>query len=108
MLILARHRGETIHVGDDILVTVVDLTGGKVRLGFAAPADVVIKRSELAPEWRPSRPSVGVEARKTIAELAACLRWYVAEDGTEAGDEPEYVAGKRRAEAILAKVGGGA
>ena len=106
MLILARHRGETIHVGDDILVTVVDLAGGKVRLGFAAPADVVIKRSELAPEWRPSRPSVGVEARRTIAELAECLKWYVAEDDTQDGDEPEYVAGKKRAQEALAKLGG--
>lgn len=47
MLILTRRHGESVRIGDDITVTVVELTGNQIRLGIAAPKDVLILREEL-------------------------------------------------------------
>jgi len=46
MLVISRRIGESFLIGNDIVATVVDITGGKVVLGLSAPADVPIKRSE--------------------------------------------------------------
>ena len=47
MLVLSRKVGETILIGDNIAVTVVQVGPGSVRLGVVAPQDVVIMRQEL-------------------------------------------------------------
>ena len=47
MLILTRSVGETIRIGDDIEVHVVEVRGGTVRLGFKAPREVAIHREEV-------------------------------------------------------------
>ena len=47
MLVLTRKIGETVVVGNSIRVTIVDLSGGTVRLGFDAPAEVSIYREEI-------------------------------------------------------------
>ena len=47
MLVLARQRDETIVIGDDIEVTVVDIRGDKVRLGISAPKTVSVHRKEI-------------------------------------------------------------
>jgi carbon storage regulator len=47
MLVLSRQRDETIMIGDDIEVTVVDLRGDKVRLGINAPKEVSVHRKEI-------------------------------------------------------------
>ena len=47
MLTLTRSVGETIRIGDDIEVHVVEVRGGTVRLGFTAPREVTIHREEV-------------------------------------------------------------
>lgn len=47
MLVLSRTRGEQIVVGGSITVTVLEVRGDKVRLGFEGPADVPIHRLEV-------------------------------------------------------------
>lgn len=47
MLILTRRVGETIRVGDEIMVTVLGIKGNQVRLGIAAPKDVAVHREEI-------------------------------------------------------------
>ena len=47
MLVLSRKQSERIRVGNDIVVTVVRLSGDKVRLGIEAPSNVVVLREEL-------------------------------------------------------------
>ncbi len=47
MLVLSRHRDESIIIGDDIVVTIVDIRGDKVRLGINAPQDVPVHRQEV-------------------------------------------------------------
>ena len=47
MLILTRRVGETIMVGDDVRVTVLDVKGNQVRIGVTAPKDVTVHREEI-------------------------------------------------------------
>ena len=47
MLVLSRKKGESIVIGEHIVVTVVDLRNGKVRLGVEAPKEVPVHRQEL-------------------------------------------------------------
>jgi cytosine deaminase len=47
MLVLARQRDQTVMIGDDIEVTVVDIRGDKVRLGVNAPRTVSVHRKEV-------------------------------------------------------------
>lgn len=48
MLILTRRAGESLHIGDDIEVTVMAVNGSQVRLGIKAPRDVAVDREEIA------------------------------------------------------------
>lgn len=50
MLVLSRKVGEQIIIANDIRVTVVEVKGGKVKIGIEAPDDVAIFRSELR-DW---------------------------------------------------------
>lgn len=48
MLVLARKVGESIRIGDDVVLTVQHIGRGRVQLGIDAPRQVVIRREELA------------------------------------------------------------
>ena len=47
MLVLSRQRDESIIIGDNIVVTVVDVRGDKVKLGIEAPQSVSVHRREV-------------------------------------------------------------
>ncbi|MDY7107792.1 MAG: carbon storage regulator CsrA [Planctomycetota bacterium] len=47
MLVLSRQRDETIMIGDEIELTVVDIRGDKVRLGIKAPPRIAVHRKEV-------------------------------------------------------------
>ena len=47
MLVLSRKSGEAIVISDNIVVTVLEVKGGRVKLGFTAPGDTPIHRSEI-------------------------------------------------------------
>ncbi len=52
MLVLSRKVGERIRIGDGITITVVRVSGGGVRLGIEAPAELPVVREELFHELR--------------------------------------------------------
>lgn len=56
MLVLSRCADEKILIGDDIVVTVCDVSRGKVKLGIDAPKDVLILRDELVGRERKNPP----------------------------------------------------
>ena len=67
MLVLTLKLGETICLGSDIRVTVVDVRGDRIRLGIEAPRHVSILRTELQervapPPAKQPKPDVVVEA----------------------------------------------
>ncbi len=47
MLVLSRKRGERIRIGDCVEVTVLAISGSRVKLGFSGPPDVWIQRDEV-------------------------------------------------------------
>lgn len=47
MLILSRRESESVHLGDDIVLTIVRVSGEKVRIGIQAPPHVKVLRNEL-------------------------------------------------------------
>jgi len=47
MLVLSRQRDESIIIGDNIVVTIVDVRGDKVRLGIDAPTEIPVHRQEV-------------------------------------------------------------
>jgi carbon storage regulator len=47
MLILSRRVGESITIGDNVVVTVVGINGNQIRLGIAAPREVRVLREEI-------------------------------------------------------------
>ena len=47
MLVLSRQRDESIIIGDNVQITVVDIRGDKVRLGIVAPAEIPVHRKEV-------------------------------------------------------------
>jgi carbon storage regulator len=47
MLVLSRQRDESIIIGDNIIVTIVDIRGDKVRLGIEAPTEISVHRQEV-------------------------------------------------------------
>ncbi len=47
MLVLSRQRDQSIMIGDNVQVTIVDIRGDKVRLGIEAPAEISVHRKEV-------------------------------------------------------------
>jgi carbon storage regulator len=47
VLVLSRQRDESIMIGDNIVITVVDIRGDKVRLGIEAPTEIPVHRQEV-------------------------------------------------------------
>ncbi|MDA7949995.1 MAG: carbon storage regulator [Pirellulaceae bacterium] len=56
MLVLSRKETERIKLGDDVTLTIIQISGDKVRLGIEAPKNVLILRDELKPHEEKSVP----------------------------------------------------
>ena len=71
MLILTRKLGQSLIIGDGIEVSIVDVSGDKVKVGISAPKDVKILRSELAETMEVNK--IGAESRtdRSVLELLA-------------------------------------
>ena len=70
MLVLSRQRDETIMIGDDIEVTVVDIRGDKVRLGINAPKSISVHRKEVYDAIRKENRAAAAPATGAVPEGA--------------------------------------
>ncbi|WP_306212971.1 carbon storage regulator CsrA [Actinoplanes sp. RD1] len=52
MLVLTRRAGESVMIGDDVVITVLEARGDVIRLGIQAPRDVQVHREEVYRELR--------------------------------------------------------
>ncbi|MCX7420364.1 MAG: carbon storage regulator CsrA [Planctomycetia bacterium] len=66
MLVLSRKRSESVVIDENIVVTVIEVRGDKVRLGIQAPRDVPVHRSEILVSIQQAE---SVEATKTVPPI---------------------------------------
>jgi carbon storage regulator len=72
MLILTRKLGESIQIGDDIRITILDIKGGQVRLGIEAPTNTSVHREEIyrrIKEENISASSLNISDVKEMAKI---------------------------------------
>jgi len=70
MLVLSRKEAQRIRLGDDIVITVVRVSGDKVRLGIEAPRDMLVLRDELETFDVPDLPSAPHGRRVALSRSA--------------------------------------
>ena len=95
MLTLTRSVGETIRIGDDIEVHVVEVRGSTVRLGFKAPREVAIHREEVYRQIAEANLLAAQVTADTLGALAAFAhpgpdtdpQTAPVDDAVEAGDD---------------------
>ena len=85
MLTLTRSVGETIRIGDDIEVHVVEVRGGTVRLGFKAPREVAIHREEVYRQIAEANLLAAQVTADTLGALAAFAPRAAEDDADPAG-----------------------
>jgi carbon storage regulator len=73
MLVLSRQRDETIMIGDEVEVTIVDVRGDKVRLGITAPARIAVHRKEVYEAIRAENEQASRAADPGLASLKTPL-----------------------------------
>ncbi len=66
MLVLSRERNERIFVGKDIIITIADVRGDKVRIGIDAPAEINIAREELINEAEKVTPEKSTRSQRLV------------------------------------------
>ena len=73
MLVLTRKKGERVMIGDDIVVTVIDVRGDGVRIGFDAPRGVSIQRAEVINAVREANAGAAASAAQSPDLLLGLL-----------------------------------
>lgn len=89
MLTLTRSVGETIRIGDDIEIHVVEVRGGTVRLGFKAPREVTIHREEVYRQIAEANLLAAQVTADSLGALAAFAPQPVEEPVEQSAAQPE-------------------
>jgi carbon storage regulator len=89
VLTLTRSVGETIRIGDDIEVHVVEVRGGTVRLGFKAPREVAIHREEVYRQIAEANLLAAQVTADSLGALAAFAPSATSSDAATSDAAPE-------------------
>ena len=87
MLVLSRQRDESIMIGDDVEITIVDVRGDKVRLGITAPKCIPVHRREIYDAIQREKNGENASAKET--PVAAKNRRSKTESKKELKPKPE-------------------
>ena len=74
MLVLSRKRDESILIGDDVEITVIDVRGDTVKLGVSAPKSVAVYRKEVYEAIQRENIAAAQSAGQDLSSLAKALR----------------------------------
>lgn len=74
MLVLARKVNESIMIGDDIEVVVVDIKGDQVKLGIRAPKKVTVHRTEVFREIQEQNKQAALSPARPLKDLGDLLK----------------------------------
>jgi carbon storage regulator len=74
VLVLTRRPGESIMIGDDVVVTVLDVRGDVVRVGIKAPRSVQVHREEVYRELQKANLDAASPSEHAVEALSEMLR----------------------------------
>lgn len=74
MLVLSRRIGESVVIGDDVTVTILEIRGDIVRVGIDAPRSVAVHRAELLAQLEVSNREAASPSDDAVASLSNALR----------------------------------
>ena len=74
MLILTRKAGESIRIGDNIVIKIVDLDGRHVKLGIEAPRSVAVNRQEIYERIQKENQAASSSPDESLRGIADLLR----------------------------------
>jgi carbon storage regulator len=74
MLVLSRRVGESVAIGDDVIVTVLDVRGDVVRVGIDAPRSVAVHRAELLEQLQSSNQQAASPSEESVRSLSEALK----------------------------------
>lgn len=74
MLVLTRRSGESVMIGDDVVITVLEVRGDVIRLGIRAPRDIQVHREEIYRELQASNRAAASPTEDAVRALAQLIR----------------------------------
>lgn len=89
MLVLARKVNESLMLGDDIEIVVVEIKGDQVKLGIKAPRSVQVHRKEIYMEIRAENIKAASSQASSLAEIESRLRKKDKGSGHKKNRSPE-------------------
>lgn len=95
MLVLTRKKGERVFIGDDIVVTLIDVRGDGVRIGFDAPRGVSIQRAEVVSAVREANTEAAASPAATEDLLKGLLAAARKDPPGRPAPAPRPTAGSR-------------
>ena len=73
MLVLTRRAGESVMIGDDVVITVLEARGDVIRLGINAPRDVQVHREEVYKELQAANREAASPTEDAVAAVTRML-----------------------------------
>ncbi|GLY03272.1 MULTISPECIES: carbon storage regulator CsrA [Actinoplanes] len=73
MLVLTRRAGESVMIGDEVVITVLEARGDVIRLGIEAPRDVQVHREEVYRELREANRAAASPPQEAVHALTEML-----------------------------------
>ena len=74
MLVLTRRAGESVMIGDDVIITVLEARGDVIRLGIQAPRDVQVHREEVYRELQAANREAASPTEDAVQAVTEMLR----------------------------------
>lgn len=74
MLVISRKAGQTFHIGDNIHITVTEISGDKVKIGIDAPLELNVLRDELLQTIKSNVAAVYKADDSAVHSLAASIK----------------------------------
>ena len=74
MLVLSRRAGESIAIGDDVVVTVLEVRGDVIRVGIDAPRSVIVHRAEVVAQLQETNREAASPTDDAVQSISQALR----------------------------------
>ena len=74
MLVLTRRSGESVMIGNDVIITVLEARGDVIRLGIQAPRDVQVHREEVYRELQSANREAASPTEDAVQAVARMIR----------------------------------